>query len=236
MLQFEFNGHTSDEYGLIVTRIEENDTLVNRSLQLGEKNKYRPKENQFGTLYGDNYSFKMGVMRNPCRNKNVVPELKNGILRYDPTYTPYLDNGILKFSMNYTADIKNGIIIPNDSDYLTSNNIRIINAYKDGLGNDMNKNIVATISIFNSDKSLNTIKDMITDDNRTGFKIIYGNTQKDYTGMKIESISEEISNERSVINISLATDKTIAPTETTGTTTEKTKEETKEKTETASDK
>lgn len=68
------------------------------------------------------------------------------------------------------------------------------------------------------------------------FKIIYGNTQKDYTGMKIESISEEISNERSVINISLATDKTIAPTETTETTTEKAKEETKEKTETASDK
>lgn len=129
MLQFEFNGHTSDEYGLIVTRIEENDTLVNRSLQLGEKNKYRPKENQFGTLYSDNYSFKMGVMRNPCRNKNVVPELKNGILKYDSTYTPYLDNGILKFSMNYTADIKNGIIIPNDSDYLTSNNIRIINAW-----------------------------------------------------------------------------------------------------------
>lgn len=129
MLQFEFNGHTSDEYGLIVTGIEENDTLVNRSLQLGEKNKYRPKENQFGTLYGDNYSFKMGVMRNPCRNKNVVPELKNGILKYDSTYTPYLDNGILKFSMNYTADIKNGIIIPNDSDYLTSNNIRIINAW-----------------------------------------------------------------------------------------------------------
>ena len=129
MLQFEFNGHTSDEYGLIVTRIEENDTLVNRSLQLGEKNKYRPKENQFGTLYGDNYSFKMGVMRNPCRNKNVVPELKNGILKYDSTYTPYLDNGILKFTMNYTADIKNGIIIPNDSDYLTSNNIRIINAW-----------------------------------------------------------------------------------------------------------
>lgn len=129
MLQFEFNGHTSDEYGLIVTRIEENDTLVNRSLQLGEKNKYRPKENQFETLYGDNYSFKMGVMRNPCRNKNVVPELKNGILKYDSTYTPYLDNGILKFSMNYTADIKNGIIIPNDSDYLTSNNIRIINAW-----------------------------------------------------------------------------------------------------------
>lgn len=45
--------------------------------------------------------------------------------------------------------------------------------------------------------------------------------------MKIESISEEISNERSVINISLATDKTIAPTETTGTTTEKLKKKLK---------
>lgn len=115
--------------------------------------------------------------------------------------------------------------------------------YKDGLGNDMNRNIVATISIFNSDKSLNTIKDMITDENRTGFKIIYGNTQKDYTGMKIESISEEISNERSVINISLTADKSVADDDTTvkaGNTiedsTEKTKEETKEKTETASDK
>lgn len=116
--------------------------------------------------------------------------------------------------------------------------------YKDGLGNDMNKNIVATISIFNSDKSLNTIKDMITDENRTGFKIIYGNTQKDYTGMKIESISEEISNERSVINISLATDKSVAADDDTivkeGNTTEdskeKTEDKTEEKTETASDK
>lgn len=110
--------------------------------------------------------------------------------------------------------------------------------YKDGLGNDMNRNIVATISIFNSDKSLNTIKDMITDENRTGFKIIYGNTQKDYTGMKIESISEEISNERSVINISLTADKSVADDTTVkaGNTTEDSKEKTEEKTETASDK
>lgn len=110
--------------------------------------------------------------------------------------------------------------------------------YKDGLGNDMNRNIVATISIFNSDKSLNTIKDMITDENRTGFKIIYGNTQKDYTGMKIESISEEISNERSVINISLTADKSVADDTTVkaSNTTEDSKEKTEEKTETASDK
>lgn len=111
--------------------------------------------------------------------------------------------------------------------------------YKDGLGNDMNRNIVATISIFNSDKSLNTIRDMITDENRTGFRIVYGNTQKDYDGMKIESISEEISNERSVINISLTADKSVADDDTTvkaGNTTEDSKEKTEDKTETASDK
>lgn len=110
--------------------------------------------------------------------------------------------------------------------------------YKDGFGNDMNRNIVATISIFNSDKSLNTIRDMITDENRTGFKIVYGNTQKDYDGMKIESISEEISNERSVINISLTADKSVAADDTateTDNTTEESKEKAEEKTETASE-
>ena len=109
--------------------------------------------------------------------------------------------------------------------------------YKDGFGNDMNRNIVATISIFNSDKSLNTIRDMITDENRTGFRIVYGNTQKDYDGMKIESISEEISNERSVINISLAADKSVA-TDDAVTETDNAAEESKEKaekTETASE-
>ena len=110
--------------------------------------------------------------------------------------------------------------------------------YKDGFGNDMNRNIVATISIFNSDKSLNTIRDMITDENRTGFRIVYGNTQKDYDGMKIESISEEISNERSVINISLTADKSVAADDTTtetDNTTEESKEKAEEKTETASE-
>ena len=80
---------------------------------------------------------------------------------------------------------------------------------KDGLGCDLNRNTISSIVIFNPDKSLETIKDMLAGDNRTGFRIIYGNTQKDYNGMKIDSISEEISNERSIISISLIIDKTI---------------------------
>ena len=80
---------------------------------------------------------------------------------------------------------------------------------KDRLGCDLNRNTISSIVIFNPDKSLETIKDMLAGDNRTGFRIIYGNTQKDYNGMKIDSISEEISNERSIISISLIVDKTI---------------------------
>ena len=80
---------------------------------------------------------------------------------------------------------------------------------KDGLGCDLDRNTISSIVIFNPDKSLETIKDMLAGDNRTGFRIIYGNTQKDYNGMKIDSISEEISNERSIISISLIVDKTI---------------------------
>ena len=80
---------------------------------------------------------------------------------------------------------------------------------KDGLGCDLNRNTISSIVIFNPDKSLETIKDMLAGDNRTGFRIIYGKTQKDYNGMKIDSISEEISNERSIISISLIIDKTI---------------------------
>lgn len=80
---------------------------------------------------------------------------------------------------------------------------------KDGLGCDLHRNTISSIVIFNPDKSLETIKDMLAGDNRTGFRIIYGNTQKDYNGMKIDSISEEISNERSIISISLIADKTI---------------------------
>lgn len=101
-----------------------------------------------------------------------------------------------------------------------ANDMYSYDSLKDGLGCDMNKNVIASIVIFNPDKSLETIRDMLAGDNRTGFKIIYGNTQKDYDGMKIDSISEEISNERSIINISLATDENYTPDEETKSETE----------------
>lgn len=101
---------------------------------------------------------------------------------------------------------------------------------KDGLGCDLNKNIIASIVIFNPEKSLDEIKNMLSGDNRTGFRIIYGNSQKDYNGMKIDTISEEIANERSIISISLVVDGTAnIVTKTEEVTSEKnTKEDTKE--------
>ena len=101
-----------------------------------------------------------------------------------------------------------------------ANDMYSYDGLKDGLGCDMNKNAIASIVIFNPDKSLETIRDMLAGNNRTGFRIIYGNTQKDYDGMKIDSISEEISNERSIINISLATDENYTPDEGTKSETE----------------
>ena len=50
MLQFEFDGHNSSEYGIIMTGITDNDNLESRSLQLGEKNRYRAKENRLYIL------------------------------------------------------------------------------------------------------------------------------------------------------------------------------------------
>ena len=44
MLQFEFDGHNSSEYGIIMTGITDNDNLESRSLQLGEKRGEKSKK------------------------------------------------------------------------------------------------------------------------------------------------------------------------------------------------
>ncbi len=77
MLQFEFDGHSSNEYGIIVTAITDNDNLESRTLQLGEKNRYRVRENHFGTVYEGNYSFTISIMKNPCLSVNIEPESTN---------------------------------------------------------------------------------------------------------------------------------------------------------------
>lgn len=129
MLQFEFDGHNSNEYGIIVTAITDNDNLESRSLQLGEKNRYRARENHFGALYDGNYSFTLSIMKNPCRTVNVVPNLVEGIVKYPEQCRPTMENNILTFPLDYTPDIKQGTMQMNNTDYLSSSNIRIINSW-----------------------------------------------------------------------------------------------------------
>lgn len=88
------------------------------------------------------------------------------------------------------------------------NNTYAYENFRDGTGADMGKNISATISIFDSEKSFDELKQMLSGTNREGFKITYGSTEKEFPTMKIESISEDIANNRSVITISLASNRT----------------------------
>ena len=74
MLEFEFNGHSSKEYGIVIADIEENDDLESRSLILGEKNKYKARENHFGTKYEKNYSFNIKIIKDYCQ-KDTLPSL-----------------------------------------------------------------------------------------------------------------------------------------------------------------
>lgn len=69
-MSFEFNGSRSDDYGIVITRIEENDTFgLNRDIVKGERNKYRVRENHFGTIYNDNLSFTISVMKTICNKQ-----------------------------------------------------------------------------------------------------------------------------------------------------------------------
>lgn len=112
-----------------------------------------------------------------------------------------------------------------------ANNMYSYDNLKDGLGCDLNKNAVSTIVIFNPDKPFDQIREMLSGDNREGFKIVYGNTEKDYTGMRVATVTEEIANERSIISIELegnTVPETVEPEETNNTEKSENKEKVEE--------
>ena len=69
------------------------------------------------------------------------------------------------------------------------NNTYAYENFRDGTGADMGKNISATISIFDSEKSFDELKQMLSGTNREGFKITYGSTEKKFPTMKIAQIT-----------------------------------------------
>ena len=101
------------------------------------------------------------------------------------------------------------------------NNTYADEKYVDGMGYDMNKNVSASFTIFDSDKSFEELKTILSGENREGFRLAYGVTEKDFPGMKIESISEDIANDRSIITISMNGTKVKETTANSSTDTEK---------------
>ena len=100
-----------------------------------------------------------------------------------------------------------------------ANNMYSYDNLKDGLGCDLNKNAVSTIVIFNPDKPFDQIREMLSGDNRKGFKIVYGNTEKDYTGMRVATVIELEGN---------AVPETVEPEETNNTEKSENKEKVEE--------
>ena len=137
LVEFEFNGQSSKDFGVIVTTIENNNELESRSLILGQKNKYRARENHFGTTYDKNYSFDITFIKDICR-RSYLPTMEDRKIN-DITYdnvlvfpdTPSIDSDThtLMFPSSYDVTISNGTLISQHSDYFTSNDIKILNAW-----------------------------------------------------------------------------------------------------------
>lgn len=137
MVEFEFNGRSSNEFGVIVTSIEENNELESRSLILGQKNKYRARENHFGTTYDKNYSFNITFIKDICKrdflprveNKTINGVNYNNVLVFNdiPEIDP--ETHTLVFPSSYDLAVSSGVLISQHSDYFTSNDIKIMNAW-----------------------------------------------------------------------------------------------------------
>lgn len=108
MIKFEFNGINSDKYNIMITKLENNDSLMSRSVVTGQKNRYRPRENHFGTQYDGNYSFTIGVSKNPCLSNDRYFFTSNEIKRINSWLTSPQLPKIFKFLDNdyYDEDIE----------------------------------------------------------------------------------------------------------------------------------
>lgn len=136
MIEFEYNGKSSSEFGIIITSIEENNELESRSLILGQKNKYRARENHFGTTYDKNYSFNITFIKDLCKKgyypsieTRTVDEKDVNVLVFPELPTLDKDTNILQFPSSYDLSVSNGILLSQHSDYFTSNDIKILNSW-----------------------------------------------------------------------------------------------------------
>lgn len=128
MLKFEYDGIMSDTKNIIITRIEQNDTIISRSPVLGNKNIYRPRENHFGMQYDSNLSFTIHLIKNPCDIYDTTPKLINNTVVFPKL--PKLEGGVLLFEHDMPYIDESGTLVtPEYTDYFSSSEVSAITSW-----------------------------------------------------------------------------------------------------------
>ncbi len=74
--------------------------------------------------------------------------------------------------------------------------------FRDGKGNELNYNSIITL-FTGKNESFDSVKAKLADGNNTGFVLSYGNNKRDFTGWKVESITEDLTDNSETIAIKL---------------------------------
>lgn len=149
-MKFEYNGHTAEEYGVIVTKLEDNKMGLSREIIKGEKTKFRTRSNHYGTKYSDDISFSIKIIKNICN----APQSKMAFTASDMrkinawlTSPQYPEKLILTDSyydedIEYYALINNLTVEPDD--YLYELTYEVITDSPFGLSPKFTHNIIST--------------------------------------------------------------------------------------------
>lgn len=112
-MNFKFNGRVSDEFDIILCKIDEVSSGMSREIIKSEKTKYRAKSNHFGTKYSDDLVFNMTVMKNPCGTKQADMRFTSSEIRAINAWltSPQYPQSLKIFSDYYQEDIEYFAII-----------------------------------------------------------------------------------------------------------------------------
>ncbi len=79
---FEFNGKSSSDFGIMLAGFEEISSIplgLDREINRGESNVYRPRQNHFGATYASPLEFELSVIKNIEEDQNDMIFSRNDI-------------------------------------------------------------------------------------------------------------------------------------------------------------
>ena len=107
-MKFKFNGRMSDEYNIVLTKLQETSFGMTREIIKGEKTKYRAKSNHWGTKYSEDLSFTMTIMKNPCESSYKNLKFQSSEIRAINAWltSPQYPQSLKIFSNYYEEEIE----------------------------------------------------------------------------------------------------------------------------------